>query len=402
MKGKPDFLVQWRDLEAPVAPPATNETFGFASELATATDLAHLRVAHIRLPPGTRTYPPIALRDDEAFFFVLDGEPDLWIDGHVHALKEGDGVALHARTGIGHSFLNNSPTTVRLFAISEGPRQSSRAFHPVDGSANDNLRVAGRYWGDAPARKLGPHDGLTEALRGKPMPAGARKKERPDFVSHWETIIDRDENTSYPDSMEKHGPTAYFGRRARFSRIGINLEVLPPGRRTSWPHAERDEEEFVYVVSGRLDCWTEGDTHPMTEGDFVGWASGTGIAHVVINNSDEDALLLVGSEANRQRNQFFYPLHPRRNKEIGAMLWADHPKHKFGPHDGLPDAVRAKLPASVRRDPIAANAAAAYGVGNAAVKANVAQKTPAKKTKTPAPKKTSAKKAKVGPKPRRK
>ncbi len=202
--------------------------------------------------------------------------------------------------------------------------------------------------------------------------------------------------------MEKHGPTAYFGRRARFSRIGINLEVLPPGRRTSWPHAERDEEEFVYVVSGRLDCWTEGDTHPMAEGDFVGWASGTGIAHVVINNSDEDALLLVGSEANRQRNQFFYPLHPRRNAEIGAMLWSDHPRRKFGPHDGLPDAVRAKLPAGVRRDPIAANAAAAYGVGKAG-KGGAAKRPTVKKTtaKTSAKKHPAKKKAKAARKARR-
>ena len=331
MKGKPDFLVQWRDLEAPVAPPATNETFGFASELAAATDLAHLRVAHLRLPPGTRAYPPIALRDDEAFFFVLEGAPDLWIDGHVYALKEGEGAAFNARTGIGHTFLNNTDKTVRLFAISEGPRQSSRAHHPVDPSANDNLRVAGRFWPDAPARKRGPHDGLTDALRGKPMPAGARRKDKPDFVSHWDDILKREEKSSYPGAVEEHTITAYFGRRARFSRLGINIDVLPAGRRTSWPHAERDEEEFVYVVSGRVDCWTEGDTHPMAEGDFVGWASGTGIAHVIINNSDEDAILLVGSEANRQRNQFFYPLHPRRNGEIGALLWADHPRHKFGP-----------------------------------------------------------------------
>ncbi len=91
-----------------------------------------------------------------------------------------------------------------------------------------------------------------------------------------------------------------FGRRARFSRIGVHLEVLKPGRRTSWPHAERDEEEFVYVVSGKVDAWNDGHITPMGEGDFIGWEAGTGITHVIINNSDEDAILIVGGEAAPQ------------------------------------------------------------------------------------------------------
>lgn len=362
MKAKPDFIVHWQTIEAPVAPPGTNETFGFASEFAQAADLAHLRAAHLRLAPGTRAYPPIALRDDEAFFFVLEGEPDLWIDGHVYALKEGDGVVLHAKTGIGHTFLNNSARDVRLFALSEAPRATSRAHHPVDPAANQNLRIAGRLWSDAPARKRGPHDGLTDALRGKPAGEGARKKGKPAFVSHWRNILgDDDETNAYPASAEHHGIDAPFGKNARFSRIGIHLEVLRAGRRTAWPHAERDEEEFVYVVDGTLDCWTNGFVHPVSDGDFIGWASGTGIAHGIINNSSKDAVILAGGEANRQKNQFFYPLHPRRNEEIGKDHWADHPKHKFGPHDGLPDALRAKVPKGVRGHAVKANAAVAYG-----------------------------------------
>jgi len=360
---KPEFIAHWQSIEAPVAPPGTSETFGFASEFAQMADLAHLRVAHLRLPPGTRAYPPIALRDDEAFFFVLAGEPELWLDGFVIALKEGDGVALNARTGVGHTFLNNSGRDVRLFAMSESPRTTSRAHHPVDAAANENLKAAGRFWSDPPKRTLGPHDGLTDALRGASAPTAARKKARPSFVSHWRKILGRDDETNaYPASAEHHGIDAPFGKNARFSRIGIHLEVLKPGRRTAWPHAERDEEEFIYVVEGKLDCWTNGYTHPISDGDFVGWTAGTGITHGIINNSKDDAIILAGGEANRQKNQFFYPYHPRRNEEVGKDHWADHPKHKFGPHDGLPDALRATLPKSVWKDPVKANATAAYGM----------------------------------------
>ncbi len=162
----------------------------------------------------------------------------------------------------------------------------------------------------------------------------------------------------YPGSTERHGIDAKFGRRARFSRIGVHFEVLPAGRRTSWPHAERDEEEWVYVVAGAVETWIDGHLHKMTEGDFIGYEARTGITHVTINNSGEDALLLVGAEAGRAKNQFWYPLHPHRDKEIGELFWHDHPKVKLGPHDGLPDALRDRLPAAARKDPIKANRAA--------------------------------------------
>ena len=134
--------------------------------------------------------------------------------------------------------------------------------------------------------------------------------------------------------------------------------MLKAGRRTSWPHAERDEDEFVFIVSGKVDAWNNGHITPMCAGDFIGWAGGTGIAHVIINNSDEDAVVIVGGERSRLVNQYFYSFHRQYNKEIGKGYWADHPIRKLGPHDGLPDALRARLPARARRNALAANIAA--------------------------------------------
>ena len=73
------------------------------------------------------------------------------------------------------------------------------------------------------------------------------------------------------------------------------MQVLKPGRRTSWPHAERDEDEFIFIVSGKVDAGNDGHITPMSSGDFIGWAGGTGIAHVIINNSDEDVIVIVGT-----------------------------------------------------------------------------------------------------------
>lgn len=361
MKQRPSIIRNWREVEPsePVKPPLSDETFGFTTDLSGATGMTHLRVAHFRLRPGERSNPPIVMRDMEVFAFVLEGEPDLFLDGHIHRLKEGHGVCLTDRTGIAQAFLNNTAKDVRLLVFSEPMLRTMRARHPlpVDAAADENLKKMGLYWTDAPRHKLGPHDGLTDARRGSPSPKGAKKRTLPEFVAHWRDILERKEVT-YPHSKEKHGRDVLFGRRARFSRIGVHMEVLPPGRRTSWPHAERDEEEFVFVVSGHVDCWLDGHVTPMWDGDLVGWECRTGLTHVVMNNSDSDAVLIVGGEAGRTRNQYWYPYHPARNKEVGALYWKDHPVPKLGPHDGLPDRLRDSLPAAARRNAIAANAAA--------------------------------------------
>ena len=83
---------------------------------------------------------------------------------------------------------------------------------------------------------------------------------------------------------------------------------------------KRDEEEFVYVVSGKVDCWLDGHIHPMGEGDFVGWEAGTGITHVIMNNSDEDAILLVGGEASRANGQLLVSLSSLAQEGDGRQL----------------------------------------------------------------------------------
>jgi uncharacterized cupin superfamily protein len=145
---------------------------------------------------------------------------------------------------------------------------------------------------------------------------------------------------SYPGSAEKHGMNAPFAEKLGLMRLGIHHERLPPGHRLSWPHAEADEEEFVYVIEGAPDLWVDGHLRRLRPGDGAGFPAGTGIAHTVINNTESDVRLLVVGEATRQRSRIHYPLHPRRNEEIGERHWTGCPKRQLGPHDGLPDKAR--------------------------------------------------------------
>jgi uncharacterized cupin superfamily protein len=340
---RPDFIKHYSQIEPkqPVQPPGSPEQFAFHTAYSRATGMSRLRVNHIRLTPGTRMSPPGAMRDEEEFVYVIEGTPDMWCDGFLYRLNEGDGVGFKDRTGIGHTFLNNTDRDVRLFVIGEAARYGTKLHHPLDQAQNMQLRKMGKLWEDIPARERGPHDALTDARRGRPSPDNAKKSGKPGYAVHWKDI--QKQPWSYPGSSETHGLHSKFARHLGLGRIGVHHEVLPPGTRTSWPHAERDEEEFVFVLEGSPDAWIDGVMHRLKAGDGVGFPDQTGVSHVFMNNTDKPVRLLVAGEASRVRAKVNYPLHPKRNQEIGEMYWADMPKRALGPHDGIPDLLRDKI-----------------------------------------------------------
>ena len=60
---------------------------------------------------------------------------------------------------------------------------------------------------------------------------------------------------SYPGSDEKIAYGRAIGQAAGLLKIGLHLERLEPGQRTSWPHAEEKEEEFVLVGWLEVSPW---------------------------------------------------------------------------------------------------------------------------------------------------
>ena len=109
------------------------------------------------------------------------------------------------------------------------------------------------------------------------------------FVAHWRDIEGEDDN-HYPRSDELQTISASFGEKFGLMRLGIHHERLKPGRRVSWPHAEADEEEFVFVLEGEPDLWADGHVRRLKPGDGVAFPSGTGLAHTILNNTDQAGL----------------------------------------------------------------------------------------------------------------
>jgi uncharacterized cupin superfamily protein len=139
---------------------------------------------------------------------------------------------------------------------------------------------------------------------------------------------------------------APLARHFGLTRLGIHHERLLPGRRTSYPHAESAEEEFVYVISGTPEVWLDGELYRLRPGDAVGFPAGTGICHTFLNNSPRQVHLLVVGEAPKPENRVFYPCNPEQVRR--QDWWTDPPARARGSHDGLPDRVRARRAAKAR------------------------------------------------------
>ena len=127
-----------------------------AAAFGKALGLAHIGVNHETVFPGGQSSRPHAHSKDEEFVFVVEGQPSLWIDGHLIELDEGDAVAFPAGTGIAHCFINNSDASIKLLIVGEH-WPDDRVIYPV----NPEIRHP-RPWANAPTRALGPHDGCPD------------------------------------------------------------------------------------------------------------------------------------------------------------------------------------------------------------------------------------------------
>ena len=156
--------------------------------------------------------------------------------------------------------------------------------------------------------------------------------ERPEFIRHWRDMEGTDD-AHYPDSDELLSIGAPLGRLLGLMRIGIHHERLPPGRRTSYPHAESAEEEFAFVLEGHPDVWIDGTLHRLEPGDAVGFPAGTGICHTFLNNTDSEVRLMVIGEKAKAENRIHYPMNQTYEK-TRKDAWADVTPRMLGGHDG--------------------------------------------------------------------
>jgi uncharacterized cupin superfamily protein len=327
---RPDFIRHWTELEDAddAHYPNSDELLSIGAPLARKLGLKHIGIHHERLLAGRRTSYPHAESHEEEFVFVIEGAPDAWLDGHLYRLAADDAVGFPAGTGLCHTFLNNTEAEVRLLVVGETPKPENKVYYPCN---TELMAIRKDWWQDVPERPMGPHHGKP----GQRVAGPTMSQERPDCILNFrgkEGAPDR----PYDGDPEPMAIDVDFSDRFGLTRIGIHHQRLLPGHRSSYPHAESKEEEFVFILEGEADAWIDGWRHRVKEGDAVAFPAGSGISHNFINNGDADVRMMVIGQRGVPGNRLFYPRHIDRRERWGDYWWHDAPQRPLGPHDGKP------------------------------------------------------------------
>jgi uncharacterized cupin superfamily protein len=80
------------------------------------------------------------------------------------------------------------------------------------------------------------------------------------------------------------------------SNLQVYHETLLSGRRSSSPHYHTKREELVYVLSGEPSVWLNGNIRQLSPKDFVAFKAGEDVFHMILNETEQVAELLVISD----------------------------------------------------------------------------------------------------------
>ena len=83
-----------------------------------------------------------------------------------------------------------------------------------------------------------------------------------------------------------------LGAACGLTHYGVNLVHLPPGAWSSQRHWHSHEDEFVYVLEGKIALVTDTGEQILRPGTSAGFPAGCADGHHLINRSDRMAIYL--------------------------------------------------------------------------------------------------------------
>lgn len=101
----------------------------------------------------------------------------------------------------------------------------------------------------------------------------------------------RTKRSNYPEQFalrfagrEKRALGEPFG----LTNFGVNLTRLSPSASSALRHAHSTQDELVYVLRGRPTLYTDEGATPLAPGMCAGFKAGSGNAHRLVNETDEE------------------------------------------------------------------------------------------------------------------
>ena len=101
--------------------------------------------------------------------------------------------------------------------------------------------------------------------------------------------------TIYPkpfDSVVAGRTKRKLGDLFSLSNFGVNQTELEPGSISALFHAHSTQDEFIYILEGTPTVKVGNEEYLMKPGECIGFKAGSGDAHHLINNSNENVTYL--------------------------------------------------------------------------------------------------------------
>lgn len=266
---------------------------------------------YFKIPPGYRSSEPHAEKIEEELVYVISGEIDLWLNGKIKKMTKGDCIGFPAGTGVGHCFINNYANSCELFVSGDRTKPDNKYHFHLD--PNLEVECGDKWWKDMPEQELGGHDGMP----GEFDPAFIDNEIR--TLNGFEKMTD--DSFNYPGDLETFGNGVCLSRSFELKNIAVWLERIPAGKRSSWPHAHSVEEEFAFILEGEPLIYLDGEKIPASPFTGIDFKAGSGVAHTMINPSEDYIYYLCVGECEPKEDKIYYPEHPARNKEVALKGW---------------------------------------------------------------------------------
>eukprot|EP00475_Leptophrys_vorax_P027608 TRINITY_DN3937_c0_g1_i1.p1 TRINITY_DN3937_c0_g1~~TRINITY_DN3937_c0_g1_i1.p1 ORF type:complete len:178 (-),score=42.02 TRINITY_DN3937_c0_g1_i1:126-659(-) len=105
------------------------------------------------------------------------------------------------------------------------------------------------------------------------------------------------------EGREKRALGDVFG----LTNFGVNLTRIPPRSRSALRHAHSKQDELIYILQGHPTLKTDEGNTQLAPGMCAGFKSGTGNAHHLVNESDDETVVYLEIGDRSAGDQVTYP-----------------------------------------------------------------------------------------------
>jgi uncharacterized cupin superfamily protein len=111
-----------------------------------------------------------------------------------------------------------------------------------------------------------------------------------------------------------------LGEAFGLTHFGVNLTHLLPGSMSALAHSHSKQDEFIFVLEGTPTLVLGTEEFTLKPGDCCGFKAGTGVAHQLINRSEENVIYLEMGDRT-EGDEVEYPNDDLKATQLTDGTW---------------------------------------------------------------------------------